>query len=90
MHRAIAQARYFLEGGGGVRAIVKGKKANISFLQLLKFEKAEYPYFFNLCLRGRDFPLTMAHTPPLPSKKYLARDMALCKLEIYFFRENFS
>ena len=23
-------ARYFLEGGGGVRAIVKGEKANIS------------------------------------------------------------
>ena len=30
MHGAIAQGRYFLEGGGGVCAIVKGKKANIS------------------------------------------------------------
>ena len=50
--------------------IVKWENANISapgpqikklrthsFLQLLKFEKAKYPYFFNLWLRGRDIGL---------------------------------
>ena len=29
----------------------------LSFLQLLKFEKARYPYFFNLWPRGRDIGL---------------------------------
>ena len=33
----------------------KSKKLRtLSFLQLLKFEKAKYPYFFNLWRRGRD------------------------------------
>ena len=29
----------------------------LSFLQLLKFDKAKYPYFFNLRPRGRDIGL---------------------------------
>ena len=56
--------------GSKVRDIVKWENANISapgpqikklrtlsFLQLLKFEKAKYPYFFNLWPRGRDIGL---------------------------------
>ena len=33
------------------------KLRTLSFLQLLKFEKAKYPYFFNLWPRGRDIGL---------------------------------
>ena len=33
------------------------KLMTLSFLQLLKFEKSKYPYFFNLWLRGRDICL---------------------------------
>ena len=33
------------------------KLRTLSFLQLLKFEKAKFPYFFNLWPRGRDIGL---------------------------------
>ena len=71
--------------GSEVRDIVKWENANISapgpkikklmtlyFLQLFKFEKAKYPYFFNLLPRGRDiglFFLTIAHAPPPEAQK---------------------
>ena len=33
------------------------KLRTLSFLHLLKFEKAKYPYFFNFLPRGRDIGL---------------------------------
>ena len=37
------------------------KLRTLSFLKLLKFEKAKYPYFFILWPRGRDIGLCSSH-----------------------------